>query len=368
MNKKLFTPGPLNTSASVKEEMLQDLGSRDIEFINVVKDVRNSILRLGNVSKEDGYECVIIQGSGTFGVESVFSSVIGSDDLVLNIINGNYGKRISKICDIHKINHIDLIFEENEYLDIELIEQTLMDNKGITHLSIVHCETTTGIINPIESIAEICKENNLVFIVDSMSIFGAIDINIKDLKIDYLVSSSNKCVEGVPGFSFVIANKQQLLNTKGLARTLSLDLYSQWEGLERDGQFRFTPPIQVILAFKKALEELANEGGPLARGLRYKENANIILKEMKELGFESYLSEDKSSYIINTFYYPNHPNFNFKEFYNRLNDKGYVIYPGKLSERDTFRIGNIGKLYRKDMYQLVEAIKVVLDEMEINLK
>ncbi len=367
MDKKLFTPGPLNTSSTVKEVMQRDLGSRDTEFIGIIKKVRERILSLGNVTKEDGYESIIIQGSGTYGVESVFSSVIGDDDIVLNIIIGAYGRRIFKICDVHNINHIDLTFEENEYPDIELIKQTINENEGIAHVSIVHCETTTGIINPIESISDICKENNLIFILDSMSIFGAIDINLKDIKIDYLISSSNKCVEGVPGFSFVIANKNDLMKTKGIARTLALDLHAQWEGLEKEGQFRFTPPIQVIVAFKKALEELAKEGGPAARAIRYKENAQIILSNMKELGFESYLSEEKESYIINTFVYPQHPNFNFTEFYNKLNEKGFVIYPGKLTQKDCFRIGNIGKLYRKDMFQLIEAIKDVMNEMNIIL-
>jgi 2-aminoethylphosphonate-pyruvate transaminase len=368
MDKKLFTPGPLTTSQKTKEAMLRDLGSRDSEFIEIVREIRNDILKLGNVTKDEGYESIIMQGSGTFGIESVLSSVIGKDDKILIAINGAYGRRMSQICEIHNIEHYDVIFDEDEIPDADVIRNILVQNDNFTHFAVVHCETTTGIINPIAEYTDICKDYNLEYILDSMSIFGAVDMNIKELGIDYLISSSNKCVEGVPGFAFVIANKEKLMKAKGKARTLSLDLFSQWEGLEKNGQFRFTPPIQVILAFREALKELYEKGGPKERENRYKRNALIILEEMSKMGFESYLPPDKQSYIINTFYYPDSPKFDFQEFYDELNDKGYVIYPGKLTEADCFRIGNIGNLNENDMYDLINAVKNVISEMGIKLK
>lgn len=367
MDKKLFTPGPLTTSQKTKEAMLRDLGSRDAEFIYIVKEVRDDILKLGNVSKEAGYESVIMQGSGTFGIESVLSSVIGKDEKVLIAINGAYGRRMSQICDIHNIEHYDVVFDEDEVPDANIMRNILECNSDITHFAVVHCETTTGIINPIAEYSELCGEFELEYILDSMSIFGAVDMNIKELGIDYLISSSNKCVEGVPGFSFIIANREKLIKSKGKSRTLSLDLFSQWEGLEKNGQFRFTPPIQVILAFSEALKELFAGGGPKAREERYKRNALIILDEMNNLGFQSYLSADKLSYIINTFYFPDDEKFDFQEFYDELNDRGFVIYPGKLTEEDCFRIGNIGNLNEDDMYNLINAVKDVMYDMGIKI-
>lgn len=368
MDKKLFTPGPLNTTSSVKEAMLRDLGSRDTEFIEIVKDVRNGILKLGNVSKELGYESIIIQGSGTFGVESVLSSVLSKDDKILLIINGAYGERMSRICEIHGIKHHNIVFDENEIPDYEIVEKIIKEDTDLTYLAIVHCETTTGIINPIDDFSKLAKENNLTYIVDSMSIFGAVEIDIKAVGIDYLISSSNKCVEGVPGFSYVIADREKLISSKGNARTLALDLHAQWEGLEKDGQFRFTPPIQVILAFNQALKELEIQGGPKSREMKYRSNSEIILKSMKELGFRNYLSDDKQSYIINTFLYPENENFDFKTFYTKLNERNCVIYPGKLTQEDCFRIGNIGNLNTDDMYELINQIKEVMLEMNINLQ
>jgi 2-aminoethylphosphonate-pyruvate transaminase len=363
MDKRLYTPGPLTTSPAVKADMNRDLGSRDHEFIGVVAEIRNELLAVGKVSKEAGYEAVIMQGAGTFGVEAVLSSIVGRENKILNVINGAYGRRISKICDIQGIAHTDVVFEENEYPDIEKIEAALDADSEVDFISIVHCETTTGIINPLEEITRISKERNLTFFLDSMSIFGAVDLDIAAAGVHFLVSSSNKCIQGVPGFSFVICDREKLIESKGKARTLSLDLYEQWAGLEANGQFRFTPPIQPLLAYRQALRELAEEGGSAARATRYQNNAKIILEGMQEMGFELYLG-DKAGYIINTFRYPESPNFDFTEFYNRLNDRGFVIYPGKLTQEDCFRIGNIGDLHEQDMLDLLVAIREVSKEMK----
>ena len=362
-DKALFTPGPLTTSATVKQAMLRDLGSRDIEFMGVVQEVRERLVRLATNSDE--HTAILVQGSGTYGIEATLSSVIPPEGKLLILINGAYGQRMLKIAVLHRIDCESLVFPENTQPDATALESVLEKDKKITHVAVVHCETTTGIINPIEIYGRIIKRHQRVFIVDAMSSFGAYPIDLMACGIDYLVSSSNKCIEGVPGFSFVLAHKDALKATSGFARTLSLDLLAQWEGLEGDGQFRFTPPTHAILAFRQALLELEQEGGIPARAGRYSENYDIALSAMQAMGFKPYLAEAVRGYIITSFHYPDHPNFNFKEFYERLSDKGYVIYPGKLSHADCFRIGHIGRLDASDVTSLMAAIAKTLREMKI---
>jgi 2-aminoethylphosphonate-pyruvate transaminase len=366
-DKLLFTPGPLTTKASVKEAALYDLGSRDSAFITVVQQIRQRLLDLAHVESPD-YEAVIIQGSGTFGIESVISSAIPSDGVLLNIINGAYGRRISEMARIYSIKLIELIYDEDQLPDLQEIESVLKDNSEITHISVIHGETTTGLINPIAGIGDLAAGHNKVLIVDAMSTFGAYEMDLKKLNINYLISSSNKCIEGIPGFSFVIASRPDLDKCKDQARTLSLDLFSQWAGLNSNGQFRFTPPVQSLLAFHKALEELEKEGGIKGRAKRYANNNSLLMKGMNNLGFEPYLSDNIRGYIITSFLYPDHPAFSFETFYSKLNEKGFVIYPGKLSKTDCFRIGNIGQLYDIDIKLLIEAIEEVFYELEIDLK
>lgn len=364
-DKLLFTPGPLTTSLTIKEAMLRDLGSRDFEFINTVREIREELLKLGKVSKEKGYEAIIMQGSGTFGIESVISSVIPKNGKLLIIINGAYGERIKKMALIHGIDTVTLNSQENEIPNLPEIETLLKSDTNITHVAIVHCETTTGIMNPIDEVGKICEKYDKTYIVDAMSSFGAVPTDIEALHIDYLISSSNKCIEGVPGFSFVIANKEKLESTKDNTRTLSLDLYSQWAGLESNGQFRFTPPTHVILAFRQALKELENEGGVEGRAKRYQENYNTLIERMEDMGYKPYVDVQLRGYIINSFLYPGDKKFDFSVFYSKLNDRGYVIYPGKLSQVDCFRIGNIGRMDKKDVIALTENIKEVNEEMGV---
>lgn len=359
--KLLFTPGPLTTSDTVKQAMLQDMGSRDHEFMDAVKDIRNQLLAIGHVSKSDGYETVIIQGSGTFGVESVISSVVKKEDNLLVIANGAYGERIIKMAKIHQLNLSILRFEEDQIISPEATDSFLKANPSITHVACIHSETTTGLFNPIEAIGEVCKQNNAVFIVDAMSSFGGVDIDIKKSQIDFLLSSSNKCIEGVPGFAFAICKKSELEKAKGNARSLSLDLYDQWAGLEANGQFRFTPPTLSIMAFRQALRELDEEGGVLVRELRYKTNKKMLDKGMEALGFKQYLNPSIQGHIISSFLYPQDPNFNFENFYKKLSEKGCIIYPGKLSKTNAFRIGNIGQIFPEDIVYLLETIKEVIE-------
>ncbi|MGC3960899.1 MAG: 2-aminoethylphosphonate--pyruvate transaminase [Verrucomicrobiota bacterium] len=364
-DKLLFTPGPLTTSLTVKQAMLHDAGSRDPQFIALVRSIRERLLQLSGVSREAGYEAVLMQGSGTFGVESVISSVLPREGKLLVIINGAYGERIATIAARHNIATTILRSDENQLPDLAAIDRALGADTAITHVVAVHCETTAGILNPVERMGEIVKRHGREFIVDAMSSFGAIPLQLATAGIDYLISSANKCIEGVPGFAFVLARREALLKTSGRARTLSLDLLAQWQGLEKDGQFRFTPPTHALLAFDQALKELEAEGGVMGRGKRYAENHRTLLEGMKALGFRPYLAPEVQSYIITTFHYPADPKFAFADFYQRLFDKGFIIYPGKLTKLDCFRIGNIGRLYAKDMSALVSAVGAVLKDMGV---
>jgi 2-aminoethylphosphonate-pyruvate transaminase len=364
-DKALFTPGPLTTSRTVKQAMQRDLGSRDTEFIAVIKEVRQRLVAL--CADPADYTAVLVQGSGTFGIEATLSSVVPPDGRLLILINGAYGNRMAKIASIHHIPSVDLVFPEDTQPEASALEAALESDASITHVAVVHCETTTGIINPIEAYGQVAKRHGCVYIVDAMSSFGAYPIDLQACAIDFLISSSNKCIEGVPGFSFVLARREELLATRGFARTLSLDLLAQWEGLEGDGQFRFTPPTHSILAFHQALKELEQEGGVAERAERYRENYTITMDSMQAMGFRPYLEESRRGYIITSFYYPRYPDFNFKTFYERLSDKGYIIYPGKLSHADCFRIGHIGRLGAGDVKALMGAIAETLDEMHVDM-
>jgi 2-aminoethylphosphonate-pyruvate transaminase len=364
-DKALFTPGPLTTSKTVKQAMLRDMGSRDTEFIEIVRDVRRRLVAL--CADPEEYTAVLMPGSGTYGVESTLSSVIPPEGKLLLLINGAYGTRMHKIAEVQHIPHTKLIYQENVQPEPAELRSALEADPEITHVAVVHSETTTGIINPIEIYGPIAKSHGCTFIVDAMSSFAAYPIDLKACGIDFLVSSANKCIEGVPGFSFVLARKEALLVTRGFARTLSLDLLAQWEGLESDGQFRFTPPTQVVLAFYQALLELEQEGGILARAKRYEQNYSATLQAMLAFGFEPYVERSKRGYIITSFYYPNHVNFNFKTFYQSLSEKGNIIYPGKLTHADCFRIGHIGRLDLADVNALIAAVAETLHEMNISL-
>lgn len=364
-DKPLFTPGPLTTSMSVKQAMLRDLGSRDFEFINTIRSVREQLLAAGGVSQQKGFEAILMQGSGTFGLEAVVTSTIPPNGKLLVIVNGAYGKRIAKIAQIHRIAVSTLDYPENQAPKADDVAKALAADPAITNVAIVHCETTTGIINPIEEIGRVVKQAGKWYFVDSMSAFGAVPFNLEACGADYLVSSANKCIEGVPGFAFVICRRDALLASEGWARTLTLDLLDQWKGLESNGQFRFTPPTHTILAFAQALRELECEGGVAGRAARYAANYECVRAGMRKMGFKEYLPEELQGHIITSFRYPTDPNFRFNEFYERLNEKGYVIYPGKVSNADCFRIGNIGRIFEPDMRALLLAIAQTLTEMNV---
>jgi 2-aminoethylphosphonate-pyruvate transaminase len=365
MDNRLFTPGPLNTKLTVKEAMLHDMGSRDKEFLEVVKKIREELLVLAGVSIEDGYDTVLMQGSGTFGVESVISTAIPADGHLLLISNGAYGDRIRQMTKAYGIKTTTLSYKENIVPPFQDVENALQNDFSITHVAIIHCETTTGIFNDIENIGFLTRKYNKTYIVDAMSSFGAVPIAFKLLDIDFLISSSNKCIEGVPGFSFVIFKSSSLELCKKNARTVSLDLYSQWIYMKTNNQFRFTPPIQSILAFGAAIEALKTEGGIEKRSARYQQNYHRLIEGTEALGLKTYLNKKDQGYIITAFRFPEHPNFDFTQFYEELHQRGQVIYQGKLSDTDCFRIGNIGQLYLEDIERLLVSIRDVLNEMNV---
>jgi 2-aminoethylphosphonate-pyruvate transaminase len=363
-DKVLFTPGPLTTSRTVKQAMLRDLGSRDTEFIDVVREVRRSLLEIGQCGKD--HVAVLMQGSGTFGIESVVSSAIPKGGKLLVVVNGAYGKRIVRMAEVLGIDRVVQTYGEDTLPDVAAVESALASDRGITHVAMIHSETTTGLVNPIEEVGRVVKSAGRVFIVDAMSSFGAIPIDVERCAIDYVVSSANKCIEGVPGFSFVVARREALLACEGSARSLSLDLHAQLKGLDADGQFRFTPPTHAILAFHQALKELQEEGGVAARGARYRACQQTLTSGMAAMGFAAYLKPELQGPIITTFRYPAHSRFEFEGFYSRLSARGFAIYPGKLTNADCFRIGTIGRILQGDVVNLLSAIRDVLADMGVD--
>lgn len=354
---KLLTPGPLTTTETVKEAMQIDRCTWDEDYKNMTQEIRTGLLKLAHADNCD-YTTVLMQGSGTFGVESVLSGVISSTDKVLVLQNGAYSKRMVEMCDYHGIKYV--VYEEDyaHVPDPAIVEDVLKSDGNITHISMVHSETTSGLLNDIAAIGELAKKYNKKFIVDAMSSFGGVDINVPELGITYLVSSANKCIQGVPGFSFIIAKVNDLKQTKGIARSLSLDLYAQWETMEKDGgKWRFTSPTHVVAAFGQALKELAAEGGITARNARYTATNSALRKGMEELGFKAYIDEAHQGPIITTFFYPESCKFTFAKMYAYLKDHGYVIYPGKLTDAETFRLGNIGEIYMDDVEKILGIFK-----------
>lgn len=356
LNYKLLTPGPLTTTDTVKKEMLFDHCTWDDDYKKITLSIRSQLLKLAHVTEPE-YTVVLMQGSGTFGVESVLTSVIGKSDKLLIAANGAYGERMADIAAHAGIPYVLYREEYDKVPSAKIIKKIIKEDPEITHVSMVHSETTSGILNDIESVAKVVKDMGRTFIVDAMSSFGGVDIPAADWGIDFLISSANKCIQGVPGFGFIIARKSELLHCKGVSRSLSLDIYDQWETMEKGhGKWRFTSPTHVVRAFKQALAELEEEGGVAARHKRYCENHRILVEGMRALGFKTLLPDEFQSPIITSFLYPK-AGFDFNSFYTQLKEKGFVIYPGKISQADTFRIGNIGDVHPEDFTRLIEVVQ-----------
>lgn len=352
-----MTPGPLTTTETVKSAMMSDWCTWDKDYNEgIVEVIRRELVGLAT-SRPEEYTAVLMQGSGTFCVEATLGSVVRPDDHLLVAANGAYGKRMGTIAEYYKLNCHVMRFEETEAVDPKTLDEYLTSHPEVTHVSVVHCETTTGVLNPLAEISAVVKRHGKVLIVDAMSSFGGVPVDMAALGIDFMISSANKCIQGVPGFGFIIARRSLLEQCKGVARSLSLDIYDQWETMEKGhGKWRFTSPTHVVRAFMQALTELKEEGGIAERYARYRENHRTLVEGMRSLGYRTLLPDEWQSPVITSFYYPT-ADFDFNTFYQKLKAKGFVIYPGKISQADTFRIGNIGDVHPDDFRRLVDTIR-----------
>ncbi len=360
----LLTPGPLTTSYEVKEAMLRDWGSWDDDFRAMTRKMRDQLLALLGDGGKD-YDCVPIQGSGSYCVEAMLGSFVPRDGKVLVLANGAYGLRAAKTMeylgrDFHLVNKGDYMPPRGDE-----VAKILAQDPAITHVLIIHCETSSGILNPVEELADAAHAAGRKVLIDSMSAFGAVPLDVSRVKYAAMVSSANKCIEGVPGFGFVIARKDEIEAAEGNSHSLSLDVHAQWATMEKTGQWRFTPPTHIVAAFLKALEGHAQEGGVAGRGGRYTRNRDVMVEGMRELGFETLLADRWLSPIIVTFFCPADPKFAFSRFYDLMKSKGFIIYPGKLTVVDSFRVGCIGQMDENIMRQVVEAARATLNEMGV---
>jgi 2-aminoethylphosphonate-pyruvate transaminase len=360
----LLTPGPLTTSDTVREAMLRDWGSRDDAFIAMNREMRGRLVALADA--EETHVCVPLQGSGTFTIEATLGTLLPRDGKLLVLVNGAYGSRMVETVRVMGRAVDALEWREDEPVDPHLVDEQLAGDESITHVAVVHCETTSGILNPIEEIAQVVAAHKRPLIIDAMSAFGALPLDAHQVPFAAVAASSNKCLEGVPGMGFVLISRELLEQSQHNAHSLSLDLFAQWKGFERNGQWRFTPPTHVVAAFLQALDEHAAEGGVAGRGARYAHNHKVLVDGMENLGFACLLPRALQAPIIVTFHMPADPKFDFGNFYTRLSDKGFLIYPGKLTVADSFRNGCIGRLGETEMHGALDAISAVLEDMGVH--
>ena len=365
----LLTPGPLSTTRTVREAMMQEFSTWDVDYNSIVQSIRERLVSLATCDSINlgAYTATLMPGSGTFVVESVIGSVIPPNGRLLVLNNGAYGERITKISRMLGIDTVELQQAEIESTGLGQVEQMVANDQGITHVAMVHCETTTGMLNPVEAVGEIVRRHGRVFILDAMSSFGGIPMSMESTGAHYLISSANKCIQGVPGFGFVVADRATLGGTEGWARSHSLDLLDQWREMEANGgKWRFTSPTHVVSAFSQALDELEAEGGIDARHTRYIANQKTMVKGMRDIGFRTLIKDEVQSPIITSFYYPDSAGFDFQKLYDALKSRGFVIYPGKVSHAQCFRIGSIGDVHPSDMIELIGHVSEVINEMGIS--
>jgi 2-aminoethylphosphonate-pyruvate transaminase len=359
----LLTPGPLSTAWEVKAAMLRDWGSCDGGFRAMTADFCARLLAMPQ--GEGAFVCVPMQGSGSFAVEAMLGTLIPRGGKALVLANGAYGLRAAETLRYLGRDHV--VIDKGDYLPPrgDEVGAVLDGDPGITHVVAIHCETSSGILNPLEEIAEAVAARGRKLLVDSMSAFGAVPVDLRTLPCEAIVSSANKCIEGVPGFGFVLARRDALLAAKGNAHSLALDLHAQWAYLEKTGQWRYTPPTHVVAAFQTALDLHAAEGGAEGRLARYVANRDALVAGMRGLGFETLLADRWLSPIIVTFFNPADPAFDFARFYELMKAQGFIIYPGKLTVVDSFRVGCIGRMDADVMRAVVAAAGRALAEMGV---
>ncbi len=357
----LLTPGPLTTSLRTRQAMLHDWGSWDVDFNSITGRVRERLL--GIVRGNGTHECVPLQGSGTFAVEAAIGTLVARNGHVLVPQNGAYCQRIAKICRVLGRRLTTLDYAENAQVAPADIERALAGDHSITHVALVHCETSTGILNPLHEIAEVVARHGRGLIVDAMSSFGALEIDARRSPFDAVVAASGKCLEGPPGMGFVIVRRALLERAEGNSHSLAMDLYDQWVYMQKTTQWRFTPPTHVVAAFDSAIAQYLEEGGLPARHARYARNCQTLIEGMGRVGLRSFLPAAIQAPIIVTFHAPDHPRYAFKSFYDAVKARGYILYPGKLTSVETFRVGCMGQLGERGIAGAVEAVGEVLAQM-----
>ncbi|MBP0619263.1 2-aminoethylphosphonate--pyruvate transaminase [Cupriavidus consociatus] len=362
----LLTPGPLTTSLATKQAMLRDWGSWDASFNSITRSLCDDLVRI--VHGEGTHVCVPMQGSGTFSVEAGIANVVPRDGKVLVPQNGAYCQRILKICKVLGRASVELPIPEDQPATAALVEQALARDPSITHVAQVHCETGAGVLNPLPEIAALCQRLGKGLIVDAMSSFGAIEIDARTMPFDALVAATGKCIEGVPGMGFVLVKRDVLEASQGNSHSLALDLYDQYVYMQKTTQWRFTPPTHVVAAFRAALDQFLEEGGQPVRGARYRKNCEALVRGMGELGFRPFLPAAVQAPIIVTFHAPADARYDFKTFYSKVRGRGYILYPGKLTQVETFRVGCIGAIDDNEMRNVVTAVGEVLKEMGIKMQ
>ncbi|MGC5702043.1 2-aminoethylphosphonate--pyruvate transaminase [Pseudomonas sp. NFXW11] len=359
----LLTPGPLTTSARTRQAMLVDWGSWDERFNQLTASLCRQLLAI--IDGADSHHCVPLQGSGTFAVEAAIGTLVPRDGKVLVLINGAYGQRLAKICAVLGRDFSTFVSAEDQPTTAADVERLLKADSAISHVALIHCETSTGILNPLPEIAQVVARYGKRLIIDAMSSFGALPIDAREIPFEALIAASGKCLEGVPGMGFVFARKESLARAAGNAHSLAMDLHDQHAYMAKTGQWRFTPPTHVVAALHEALLQYQEEGGLPARHARYADNCQALLEGMKALDLRSFLPASIQAPIIVTFHAPQNPRYQFKDFYERVKAKGFILYPGKLTEVETFRVGCIGHVDRQGMQAAVAAIGEVLREMQV---
>jgi 2-aminoethylphosphonate-pyruvate transaminase len=357
----LLTPGPLTTSLRTRQSMLRDWGSWDADFNSITGRIRERLLQI--VHGTASHECVPMQGSGTFSVEAALGTLVPRTGHVLIPLNGAYCQRIARTCKYLGRKATTIDYAENAQVSAADVERALAKDPSITHVALVHCETSTGILNPLQEVAQVVARHGRGLIVDAMSSFGALEIDARTTPFDAVVAASGKCLEGPPGMGFVVARRAALERSEGNCHSLSLDLYDQWTYMQKTTQWRYTPPTHVVAAFDSAIAQYLEEGGLAARGARYARNCRTLIDGMSGLGLKSFLPAAIQAPIIVTFFAPDSPRYVFKDFYNAVKARGYILYPGKLTTVETFRVGCMGQLGERGIAGAVEAVGEVLAEM-----
>ena len=359
----LLTPGPLTTSRRTKEAMLRDWGSWDAEFNRITGRIRESLLNI--IHAQETHACVPLQGSGTFAVEAAIGTVVPKGGHVLVPVNGAYCLRMANICKVIGRRHSTLDYAESAQVRVEDIDRRLAQDPSITHVALVHCETGTGILNPLDEIARVVHKHGKGLIVDAMSSFGAIEIDARKHPVDAVIGASGKCLEGVPGMGFILVRRAVLEKCEGNSPSLAMDLYDQWQYMEKTTQWRFTPPTHVVAALDEAIRQFEEEGGQPARGARYARNCEQLVSGLQALGFQAFLPRALQAPIIVTFHAPADPAYEFKRFYAEVKQRGYILYPGKLTQMETFRVGCMGHFGAEGMNGAVAAIAATVKAMGI---